>query len=78
MQTYNYLANEMPRELIEVYNDLEQDILRLIVRRLKTGAKPERVFQEVKDLVDNANPKIEKVLMLIFADNKKNRCGYYI
>lgn len=71
MQTYNYLANEMPRELIEVYNDLEQDILRLIVRRLKSGAKPERVFQEVRDLVDNANPKIEKVLMLIFADNKK-------
>lgn len=61
----------MPRELIEVYNDIEQDILRVIVRRLKSGAKPERVFQEIKDLVDNANPKIEKVIKMIFADSKK-------
>lgn len=71
MRSYNYLANEMPRELIEVYNDIEQDVLRIIVKRLKSGAKPERVFQEIKDLVDNYNPQIEKVVKMIFADSKK-------
>lgn len=71
MRTYNYLANEMPRELIEVYNDVEQDILRIIVKGLKKGIKPERVFQEIKDTVDGYNPKIEKVVQMIFADSKK-------
>lgn len=71
MRTYNYLANEMPRELIEVYNDLEQDVLRIIVKRLKSGADQNRVFQEIKDLVDGYNPKIEKVVQMIFADSKK-------
>lgn len=71
MQTYNYLANELPRELIEVYNDLQGDILKIIVKRLKQGASVEKVFQEIRDKVDNYNPQIEKVLQIIFADIKK-------
>ena len=71
MQTYNYLANELPRELVEIYNDLQSDILKIIVKRLKQGASVERVFQEIRDNVDNYNPQIEKVLQIIFADSKK-------
>jgi hypothetical protein len=71
MQTYNYLSNELPRELIEVYNDLHSDVLKIIVRRLKQGEKPEKVFQEIKDIVDGYNPLIQKVLQVIFADSKK-------
>lgn len=71
MQTYNYLANELPRELIEVYNDLQSDVLKIIVKRLKQGVSVEKVFQEIRDKVDNYNPKIEKVLQIIFADSKK-------
>ena len=71
MQTYNYLANELPRELIEVYNDLQSDVLRIIVKRLKQGESVEKVFQEIRDKVDNYNPQIEKVLQIIFADSKK-------
>lgn len=71
MQTYNYIANELPRELIEIYNDLQSDVLKIIVKRLKQGASVEKVFQEIRDKVDNYNPKIEKVLQIIFADSKK-------
>lgn len=71
MQTYNYLANELPRELIEVYNDLQSDVLKIIVKRLKQGESVEKVFQEIRDKVDNYNPQIEKVLQIIFADSKK-------
>lgn len=71
MQTYNYLANELPRELIEVYNDLQSDVLKIIVKRLKQGVSVEKVFQEIRDKVDNYNPQIEKVLQIIFADSKK-------
>lgn len=71
MQTYNYLANELPRELIEIYNDLQSDVLRIIVKRLKQGESVGKVFQEIRDKVDNYNPQIEKVLQIIFADSKK-------
>lgn len=71
MQSYNYLANELPRELIEVYNDLQSDVLKIIVKRLKQGESAEKVFQEIRDKVDNYNPQIEKVLQIIFADSKK-------
>ena len=71
MQSYNYLANELPRELIEIYNDLQNDVLKIIVKRLKQGESVEKVFQEIRDKVDNYNPQIEKVLQVIFADSKK-------
>lgn len=71
MQSYNYLANELPRELIEIYNDLQNDVLKIIVKRLKQGESIEKVFQEIRDKVDNYNPQIEKVLQVIFADSKK-------
>lgn len=71
MQTYNYLANELPRELIEIYNDLQSDILKIIVRRLKQSERVEKVFQEIQDKVNEYNPKTEAVLKIIFADSKK-------
>ena len=71
MQSYNYLANELPRELIEVYNDLQSDVLRVIVRELKKGTKPEKVYQKIRDMVDSYNPQIEKVIQIIFADSEK-------
>ena len=71
MRTYNYLSNELPRELIEVYNDLNVDVLRIIVKDLKAGKEPQQVFQEIRDKVDNYNPTIEKVIQVIFADTKK-------
>lgn len=71
MKTYNYLSNELPRELVEIYNDLQSDLLRIIVKKLKKGEKPEKVFQEIRDKTDSYNPKIQKVLSIIFADSKK-------
>ena len=71
MRTYNYLANELPRELIEEYNDLQNEVLRIIVKRLKQKTRPEKVFQEIKDKVDSYNPRIQKILAIIFADSKK-------
>ena len=52
MQTYNYLATELPRELIEIYNDLQSDVLKIIVKRLKQGESVEKVFQEIRDKVE--------------------------
>lgn len=71
MQTYNYLANELPRELIEVYNDMQADVLKVIVRELKKGTRPERVYQKIRDMVDKYDPQIEKIVNIIFADSEK-------
>lgn len=71
MQTYNYLSNEMPRELIEVYNDMQQDLLRIVVKRLKQGESPDKVFQEIQDKVASYDSKTQRVLEVIFADSKK-------
>lgn len=71
MRTYNYLSNELPRELIGVYDDLEQDLLRIIVKQLKMGISPAKVTQNIQDKVAEYNPKIEKVISIIFADMKK-------
>lgn len=70
MQTYNYLANEQPRELIELYNDIQADILRIIVRELKKGTRPENVYQKIRDTVDEYKPLTEKVVTIIFADSE--------
>lgn len=35
MRTYNYLSNELPRELIELYSEIEQDVLRVIVKNIR-------------------------------------------
>lgn len=71
MRTYNYLANELPRELIELYNDMQTRLMGLIVKKLKDGESPERVFSEILNTVSNYNPQIEKVLTIIFNDAKK-------
>ena len=71
MQTYNYLSNELPRELIELYNDMQSGLLRIIARELKKGTKPERVFQKLRDEVDSYKSQEEKVLAIIFADSKR-------
>ena len=71
MRTYNYLSNELPRELIEVYNDLQDDLLRIIVKKLKMGIPPQKVFQDIKDKVSGYEKKVQKIIAVIFADVKK-------
>lgn len=71
MRTYNYLSNEMPRELIELYSDIEQDVLRVIVKELKKGTSPEKVFSLIQDKVKGKEEQANKVILMIFADNKK-------
>ena len=71
MRTYNYLSNEMPRELVGIYNDLNEDLLRLIVRKLKNGEQPQKVVAEIQDKIGEYSPKIQKVVAIIFADMKK-------
>lgn len=71
MRTYNYLSNELPREMVGVYNDLEQDLLRIIVKKLKMGINPIVVAQEIRDKVAEYDPKIQKIIAIVFADMKK-------
>ena len=71
MRTYNYLSNEMPRELVGIYNDLNEDLLRLIVRKLKNGEQPQKVVAEIQDKIGEYSPKTQKVVAIIFADMKK-------
>lgn len=71
MQSYNYLSNELPRELIETYNDIQSDLLAIIVRELKKGTRPENVYQKLKDVIDEYQPQAEKVLLYTFKDIEK-------
>ena len=71
MRTYNYLSNELPRELIEVYNDLQSDVLRIIVKELKAETPPDKVFAKIQNKVSSYNNKTQEVLSVIFADSKK-------
>lgn len=70
MQTYNYLANELPRELIEIYNDIQSDILRIVVKNLKRNTDPLRVYQQIRDKIDEYKPNIEKIIAIIFEDSE--------
>lgn len=71
MRTYNYLSNELPRELIEVYNDLQSDVLRIIVKELKAETPPDKVFAKIQNKVSSYDNKTQEVLYVIFADSKK-------
>lgn len=71
MRTYNYLSNELPRELIELYSDIEQDVLKIIVKELKKGTRPDEVFVKIQDKVKSYDTKTQKVLAVMFADSKK-------
>ena len=71
MRTYNYLSNELPRELIEVYNDLQSDVLRMIVKELKAETPPDKVFAKIQNKVSSYDKKTEQVLAVIFANSKK-------
>ena len=71
MRTYNYLSNELPRELIEVYNDLQSDVLRIIVKELKAETPPDKVFAKIQNKVSSYNNKTQEVLSVMFADSKK-------
>ena len=71
MRTYNYLSNELPRELIEVYNDLQSDVLRIIVNELKAETPPDKVFAKIQNKVSSYDKKTEQVLAVIFANSKK-------
>ena len=71
MRTYNYLSNELPRELIEVYNDLQSDVLRIMVKELKAETPPDKVFAKIQNKVSSYDNKTQEVLSVIFADSKK-------
>ena len=71
MRTYNYLSNELPRELIELYGDIEQDVLKIIVTELKKGTEPTKVFSMIQDKVASYDEKTQKVLAVMFADTKR-------
>ena len=71
MRTYNYLSNELPRELIEVYNDLQSDVLRIMVKELKAETPPDKVFAKIQNKVSSYDNKTQEVLYVIFADSKK-------
>ncbi len=71
MRTYNYLSNELPRELIEVYNDLQSDVLRIIVKELKAETPPDKVFAKIQNKVSSYDNKTQEVLSIMFADSKK-------
>lgn len=70
MHSYNYISNELPRELIETYNDLQSDLLRIIVKNLKLGTEPEKVFTQLQTKTDSYKPLIEKVTAVIFKDSE--------
>lgn len=71
MRTYNYLSNELPRELIEVYNDLQSDVLRIMVKELKAETPPDKVFAKIQNKVSSYDNKTQEVLSVMFADSKK-------
>ena len=71
MRTYNYLSNELPRELIEVYNDLQSDVLRIMVKELKAETPPDKVFAKIQNKVSSYDNKTQEVLSIIFSDSKK-------
>lgn len=70
MRTYNYLSNERPRELIELYSDIEQELLRIIVRELKKGTPPAEVFAKMQAKMQSFDDKSQKVLAVIMNDVK--------
>jgi len=71
MRTYNYLSNEMPRELIEMYGDIEQELLAIMVRELKRGTPPNEVFAKVQQKISTYDERTQKVLAITMADVKK-------
>lgn len=68
MRTYNYLSNERPRELIELYSDIEQELLRIIVKELKKGTPPTEVFAKMQEKMQSFDDKSQKVLAIIMKD----------
>lgn len=70
MFSYNYISNEMPRELIEVYNDLQIDIMRIIARNLKAQKTPSETTLEIQTKIDEYLPMQTKVAAVIFKDSE--------
>lgn len=71
MFSYNYISNELPRELIEVYNDLQTDLMRLIAKHLKKKTQPAKVYADIQMKVAEYKPQAEKVMAVIFKDSEK-------
>lgn len=71
MRTYNYLSNQLPRELLELYGDIEQDILRIYVKELKNGTPPSKVFSIIQSKISDYDEKAQNVLAVIFNDSKR-------
>lgn len=71
MRSYNYLANQQPRELIELYSEIEQELLRIYVEELKKGTPPPVVFAKMQAKVNSYDEQTQKVFAVILADRKK-------
>lgn len=71
MRSYNYLANQQPRELIELYSDIEQELLRIYVKELKKGTEPAKVFALMQEKINSYDEQTQKVYAVILADRKK-------
>lgn len=71
MFSYNYISNEMPRELIEVYNDLQVDLMRIIARNLKNNVTPNATTREIQTKIDEYLPMQTKVAAVIFKDSER-------
>ena len=71
MRSYNYLANQQPRELIELYNDIEQELLKIYVTELKNGTEPTKVFSIMQRKLGEYDEQTQKVFAVILADRKK-------
>ena len=71
MRSYNYLANQQPRELIELYSDIEQELLKIYVRELKNGTQPAKVFALMQAKIQEYDEQTQKVYAVILADRKK-------
>jgi len=71
MRSYNYLANQQPRELIELYSDIEQELLKIYVRELQKGTEPTKVFSLMQQKMQEYDEQTQKVFAVILADRKK-------
>ena len=71
MRSYNYLANQQPRELIELYSEIEQELLRIYVEELKKGTAPPVVFAKMQAKMNSYDEQTQKVFAVILADRKK-------
>lgn len=71
MQGYNYLSNEVPREIINVYSDLQNEVLKTMVNGLQNGISPDDIFIKMQEVINGFKEQQDKVVSVVFADSRK-------